>query len=321
MRRISTAGLWVLFVVASSACNGRNASNSASDAAPESAAPSAVDASSAPSSAAVSDAASAPPVAHHRGLAGAFFRAAEEANLTDDEKAAIDKLEEPILSDPGPRHELAAFRADLVASIKAGRLDGAKLQADEAAVAKGTLARQDEQATALNALHQALTAEQRKSVVDTLRASQAGHEHPSFASNDAGVSEWVAHRLERMKSQLVLDLDQQKEVAAVLARSEPPSPGVLHARFEAAKLQTTDLVNAFEKDAFDAKKLDLSVTPGKKPSEPLERQVKYLGQLLPILTAGQRDRLATTIEKPRDRRGHGDSIAAPFDMGVGAMPR
>jgi hypothetical protein len=79
------------------------------------------------------------------------------------------------------------------------------------------------------------------------------------------------------------------------------------------------LLAAFEKDAFDAKKLDLSATPGKKPTEGLDRQVKYLELLLPILTAGQRDRLAASIERPREIRDHGraDSIAEPFDTSGG----
>jgi len=323
MRRISTAGASIVIGIAFGigACHGNNATSAAPDAEPE-AAPSAsadeTEAGAASASAAsASDAAAPGPVVHHRGIAGPFFRAALEADLTDDQKATLDKLEEPIRNDPGARKEASAFRTDLVASIKAGRIEGAKLQADEAAITKAVLAHQEEQATALNGLHAALSAEQRKAVVDAVRASQPAHDHPpTFMLSDAGASEWVAHRLERMKSQLVLDLDQQKEVAAVLARNEPPPPGAMQAHAEAVKKQTEALLVAFEKDAFDAKKLDLSATPGHKPTEALDRQVKYVTQLMPILTAGQRDRLAGQIERPR---GKGESIAEPFEMGAGMV--
>jgi Spy/CpxP family protein refolding chaperone len=337
MRRIHTAGPFThlvgaalaaaAFAVAGAsavACNGKNATNGADaavDAEPVASASSAAEAlSAAPDAggAAPSDAAAAPPVVHHRGLAGAFFRAALDTELTDDQKATIDKLEEPAKNDPGTRHEISAYHADLVASLKMGRFDGAKIQADEATFAKATQARQDEQAAALNGLHEALTADQRKAVVEAIRTSQAAHEHGPAAMSDAGASEWTTRRLERMKSQLVLDLDQQKEVAAVLAKTAPPA-GAAQAHFDAMKKQMDTLLAAFEKDAFDAKKLDLSATPGKKPTEALDRQVKYLELLLPILTAGQRDRLAASIDRPREMRDHGraDSIAEPFDMGGG----
>ena len=338
MRRIHTAGPFThlvgaalaaaAFTVAGAsavACNGKNAANGADAAVDAEPAPSASSAAEALSgapdaSAGPSDAAAAPPVVHHRGLAGAFFRAALDTELTDDQKAAIDKLEEPAKNDPGTRHEISAYHADLVASLKMGRFDGAKIQADEATFAKATQARQEEQATALNGLHETLTADQRKAVVEAIRTSQAAHEHAPAAMSDAGASEWTARRLERMKSQLVLDLDQQKEVAAVLAKSAPPASAA-QAHFDAMKKQMDTLLAAFEKDAFDAKKLDISATPGRKPTEALDRQVKYLEQLLPILTAGQRDRLAASIERPREIRDHGraDSIAEPFDMGGGGM--
>jgi Spy/CpxP family protein refolding chaperone len=334
MTRIHTARALLLVVTAAasagavSGCHGKDAANgpeagaSAEPAAPSSSVAEALsglpDASAAPS-----DAAAPAPLVRHRGLAGVFFRAALEGDLTDDEKAAIDKIEEPIRSDLGPRHEMAAFHADLVSSLKLGRFDNAKIQADEAAVAKASQGRQDDQATALNSLHETLTADQRKAVAEAIKTAQAAHDHPPPPMSDAGASEWAAHRLERMKSQLVLDMDQQKEVAAVLARNAPPPASVVQAHFDAAKKQMDTLLAAFEKDTFDAKKLDLSASPGHKPTEAMDRQVKYLQQLLPILTAGQRDRLAASIEHPREAREHGrpDSIAEPFETGMGGTMR
>ena len=105
-----------------------------------------------------------------------------------------------------------------------------------------------------------------------------------------------------MKAQLVLDEDQQKQVAAVLAR-DAPTPAAIQAHFDAVKKQTEAIASAFEKDTFDAKKVDLSPAPGKKPTDGIDRQVKYVGQLLPILTAGQRDRFAAHDGPPsRSRR-------------------
>jgi Spy/CpxP family protein refolding chaperone len=323
MRRLLLAPASLLAVALAVACS-KSASTGTPDAAPDRDAPASSAAEALGGStdggtdAAPVDAAPPPVVVHHaRGIPGMFFRAAYDLpELTDDEKAAIDKVEDPIKgSESSARHELNNFRLDVASGLKANRFDSAKLQADEAAYAKALAGRQDEQATALNSLHQALTADQRKAVAESLKAAQASHDKPPAPVSDAGASEWAAHRLERMKSQLVLDMDQQKEVAAVLAKNGPPSASTLQSQRDSAKRQVETLIAAFEKDAFDAKKLDLSVAPGRKPTAALEAQVKYLTQLMPVLTAGQRDRLAASIEHPREMKGRTDSIAEPFEPG------
>jgi Spy/CpxP family protein refolding chaperone len=313
MKRISSIAIFVTAAacVASAACNGHG--SAATTAEPEAAAPVAVEAPDAPSAAAPASAMVPPPV-HHRGLVGMFFRAAEEGELTDDEKAAADKLEEPLRNEVGPRHEMAAFHSDLVASIKAGKMDAPKLQADTAALSKAFTARDDEQVTALAGLHDALTPAQRKAVTDSIRAAQAAHERPAPAADASAAASAaeVAHRLERMKAQLVLDSDQQKQVAALLAR-ETPSSSTAQGRMDAAKKQLEAVLTAFEKDTFDPKKVDLSSTPGKKPTEALDRQVKYIGDLLPILTPGQRDRFAVLMDRGHERGMRGESLAEPPD--------
>ncbi len=309
MKRIRAIGL---SVVLAAACNGRNASTAAvPDAEPE-AAPSAavVDV---PDASPGADAASAGPMApamHRRGITGAFFKAALEADLSDDQKTAVAKLEESLQTDPGSHKEMSALHADLVASVKDGKLDAAKIAADEAAVAKVLSAREEEQATALTGLHDALTPAQRGAVADAVRAAR-GRPLPAMPQ---GAPDWSTRRLDRMKSQLVLDQDQQKEVAAVLTRSAP-TPASVQAHADTLKKQTEAVASAFERDTFDAKKVDLSSSPGKKVTDPFDREVKYIGSLLPILTPGQRDRFASLMEHPRDRPGR-DSITDAPDPGA-----
>jgi Spy/CpxP family protein refolding chaperone len=297
------------------ACNGRSAGTVA---APEAEAPSsAVTADAAPSGAVASASAAPTPPVHHRGIAGLFFRAALDADLTDDQKSALDKLEEPLRSDSVPHHEINAFHADLVASTKAGRLDNAKIQADLAAINKASAAREDSQAAALSGLHDALTPEQRKTVVDAIRTMQAAHDRPPTSPSAASATDAATRRLERMRLQLGLDDDQQRQVFAVLTRGVA-SPAAIQARFEAGRKQVEAVVAAFEKDApLDAKKLDLA--PVKKTSEPMERQAKYIGQLLSILRPEQRDRLAGLMEHPRVDHGHGagETIVEPLELGDG----
>jgi len=309
MKRILTIGLSV--VLATAACNGRNAATSVLADAETEAATAAVEVpDAAPGADASASTASGTPPVHRRGLAGMFFRAAQDTELTDDQKASIAKLEEPLQGDLGSHREISALHADLVSGVKDGKIDSTKIAADEAAVAKVLAAREEEQATALGGLHDVLTPAQRGAVADAVRALR---DRPPPAV-PAGAPDWAARRLDHMKAQLVLDEDQQKQVAAVLAH-DGPTPATVQAHLEAVKKQTEAIATAFERDTFETKKLDLSAAPGKKVTDPFDRQVKYVAQLLPILTAGQRDRFAALMEHPRDRGPHGDSITEAPDPG------
>ena len=116
---------------------------------------------------------------HFRGLVGAFLRAAQDSDLSDDQKTAIAKLEEPLQNDAASHREMSALHADLVASVKDGKIDAAKIATDEAAVAKVLSAREEEQATALAALHDLLTPAQRGLLVADARfAPFAGGPRP-----------------------------------------------------------------------------------------------------------------------------------------------
>jgi Spy/CpxP family protein refolding chaperone len=318
MKRISTIGL-SLALAASAACNSHNASMASTpDAEVEAAVAPVVELPDAAASASASASAGASaPLVRLRGLAGSFFRAAQGTDLNDDQKASIAKLEEPLQGEPGPRREMTALHADLVAGVKDGKIDASKVAADEAAVAKMLASREEEQATALTGLHDALTPAQRGAVGDAVRTAR---ERPP-PSPPAGAPDWAARRLDHMKSQLVLDEDQQKQVAAVLARVAP-TPAAAQAHYDALKKQAEAAATAFEKDTFDAKKIDLSAAPGKKVTDPFDRQIKYITLLLPILTPGQRDRFATLMEHPRDRGpGRGDSITEAPDPGGGGPMR
>ena len=55
---------------------------------------------------------------------------------------------------------------------------------------------------------------------------------------------------------------------------------------------------AFEKDGFDAKKLDLSMAPGKKAHDMIDQHVQFFSGLLGIVKPEQRDKLAATMERP-----------------------
>ena len=63
------------------------------------------------------------------------------------------------------------------------------------------------------------------------------------------------------------------------------------------------LLTAFEADTFDAKKQDALKVDAKKMKEPLDRQEKFLGDLLAIAKPEQRDAIAKELDRKRGGMG------------------
>jgi Spy/CpxP family protein refolding chaperone len=308
--------LWVVVPLALCACD--NPSSGAN--ATPSATPSAPAASSAPvatvdPSAAAAAAASASAAAfvakgasrRHVGLAGVLLRGAYEDNsLTSDQKATLDKLEDGLYADqastPWAAHK--AFQVDLVAFIRASKVDAAKLTADYAAMDKAVLAGQGREADALNGVHAALDAGQRQALVDQVKAKRAAREareHPMLAP-DGGAPDWTKRRLDRLTMELGLDDTEKKAVAALMAKDTTMTPAAVQARKDAAQKRVDALLTAFATDTFDAKKVDLGMG-SKTPHDGIERMATFTTGLIGILHPDQREKLAVRTERMGNRPG------------------
>ncbi|HEY8086949.1 MAG TPA: hypothetical protein VIF09_03870 [Polyangiaceae bacterium] len=319
--------LWLVLPLAASAllaCDNNGSSGGsppATASAVASAAPPVASASAAASvTPAASGSASAPAsMRHHVGIAGVLMNGAYEFSLTDAQKATLDKLEDALYADDASSPWTAAksFQADLVAGMRAGKLDNAKLTADYAAIDKAVLAGQAREADALNGLHGLLDAGQRAQLTAAVRAKREGHDRPPMGATDAGADEWTKRRLDRLTSELGLDAGQQKSVAAILAK-DPMTPATMQAKRDAMQKKVDTMLTEFEKDPFDAKKLDLVFPPGKTPHEAMDRTVTFTAQLLPILKPEQRETLAARTEKMANRPGRylsEDTYGPPFGGG------
>lgn len=281
---------------------------------------------SASASAAASAAPGARPGMDRRaGLAGMFLRAARGIDLKDAQKATLDKLEDSLKSeDSAMKDEMKAMHADLNAGVKAGKIDTAKVQAHYAAIDKAGQIQKDKQADALNGLHAALDPTQRKALTAAMRAKQADREAAHAAPHampgtDGGAADWMKRGLDRMTKELDLDAAQQKSVAALMAKGDPMTPAAMETKKAEMKKRTDALLTAFEADAFDAKKNDMSIMPGKKPHDMMDKHVQFFAQLLPILKPEQREKLAASM----DRRSAPGTMGRPDMhgdmMGYGGM--
>jgi Spy/CpxP family protein refolding chaperone len=296
--------------------DGGAGSGSASALATMASAPPATVSASASASAAPSTASSAKPWGDRRGgTAGMLLRAAHDLDLKDAQKTQLDKIEEPLRSDDEMRNAGKALHTELAAEVKAGKIDMTKITPLYAAIDKAAQTHQAKEADALNALHAMLDSAQRKTLTANVRTKQASRDaaHPpvnttapsasasAAPSASAGLAaDWNKRRLDGMTKKLDLDAAQQKQVAALLAKGDQPTPAAMETMKADMKKKMDALLAAFEADTFDAKKLDLGMGPaGKKPHDMMDKEVQFHAQLLPILKPDQREKLAAGMDKPR----------------------
>jgi Spy/CpxP family protein refolding chaperone len=255
-----------------------------------------------------------PRMGRHGGIAAGLFRATNDLQLTDAQRDGLAKLE-PTLNqdDDGIRNAMKGFRGDLLAGIRAGKIDPAKITADDAVIDKAFADHHDKETAALDQLHTLLDPTQRALVVASVRAMQAQREAriSDWMKNkdDAGPVDWNKKRLDKMTTDLGLDAGQQTKVAAILAKNpDPPNPAGMQQRWDDTKKRTETLLTAFVGDTFDAKKADLQILPGKTPHEPMDHIVAFFTQLLAVLQPGQLEKLASSMDHPF---GVSDTASAP----------
>jgi len=235
-----------------------------------------------------------------------FVAAQRLPDLKDEQKAKIDTAQKRA-HDPSDTSARDAMRtagkevhSELIVGVKAGKIDTAKLDAKYAAVEKALRALHENEAEALTSLHAALEPAQRKAVVAEVRAKQSAREermakradrdHADAGADGGAKVNHGKRRLDRLTRDLALDAEQEKKVAAIAPKDEPkggPDRAEAKKRLEA-------LLTAFEKDSFDAKKLD--AFDAKKARAPMEDDTKLLAQLVPILKPEQREKLASKME-------------------------
>jgi Spy/CpxP family protein refolding chaperone len=254
----------------------------------------------------------------HGGPSTMLFQAARALDLKDEQRTKLDAAEKTAHAGASDTSREAMKTAakdlhtDLVAGIKAGKIDTSKIEPRYVAIEKVTAETRGKEADALNTLHGVLDVTQRKAVTANVRAKQATREeklaHRESADGggpDGGKGNWTSKgSIDRLTRGLDLDADQQKKVDAVVAKEDAlktarPDPAEMKKNLEA-------LLVAFEKDTFDAKKLD--AFDAKKARAPMEQETRLLAQLVPILKPEQREKLAAKMEKgpsPHGGRGAG----------------
>jgi hypothetical protein len=253
-----------------------------------------------------------PALRRMQGVVAVLFKASHELQPTDDEKAAVAKVETAFLADDGNSASAAtgAFMADVAAGIRAGKLETAKLTVDYANIDKASEALQAKEIIAISGLHDALSGPERQALATAVQTRRAARERVSPPSvGDASGPDWTKIRVDRLTRDLALDVDggQQKQVAALVAsnaKSDPQSASGWDARREESKKRMDGILTAFVADTMDAKTLPLTFSGMKSPHEGAEHTAAFYASLLPVLKPDQREKLAMRVQRVGGRPGH-----------------
>jgi Spy/CpxP family protein refolding chaperone len=240
-------------------------------------------------------------IPRNAGRAGLLLSAASNLELKDPEKTQkLDAIAKSFADDEGKQNEAKAIHDELVAQVKAGKIDTAKLEPLYVALEKAAKAHHEKEVVALDGIYAALGPLERKTMTDSLRKKLAAREaiaQSHKAATDGGAPKGPS-LVDRMTKNLGLDEAQQKKAEAIVPSDELKK---MEADREEEKKHLEALLVAFEKDGFDAKKVP--TRDPKKVRAPFLEQAKVFEKLVPILKPEQREKLASGMEHARGGGG------------------
>jgi len=116
---------------------------------------------------------------HHRGMAALFTSSLSELTLKPEQKTTIDAAVAELEKLEGSHKDSGKqLMSDIADGIAAGKIDHAKVDADVKAIQKGMQANAAAVQDNVNKIHKALEPDQRKQLVEKMRAkAQDMHEH------------------------------------------------------------------------------------------------------------------------------------------------
>jgi hypothetical protein len=232
---------------------------------------------------------------HHPSAVRQMLHAASSLDLSDAQKASIDNLSSQLHAEhTAPPAEQVAMHTALVQGVRAGNVDLVKLAPLQAAASTAHQARAAREASVLNGLYAALEPAQRQALVSIVQERQAERaaRHASRREEAEANGGFGQQRLAHLTSELGLDAAQQAQVQSLMANR--PAPGAMSAQHEAMKERNAAMLTAFTGDGFDATKFE-APAPAAGEMGPAQH-AQFLAKLVPILTAGQRETLATSME-------------------------
>lgn len=228
-----------------------------------------------------------------------LFAALHELDLSDAQRTAIQAELDALHQAKGAdRPDFEAHRTAMAAAIRSGKIDEAAFPAPAMKGSKDGA----RLAKAMQTLHDTLTAEQRKELVDAVSAKMEKHEGRRGPKGEMGGPKGeMGGPLGHMLGDLEMTDAQREKVREALAKLAPAEADreAMKAKHEAFRQTMRERLASFTADRFDASAF---VAPPKDapmfgPEAGPGMMVKALAAIVPILDDAQRAELAKRFEQ------------------------
>jgi Spy/CpxP family protein refolding chaperone len=269
---------------------------------------------------------------HHQEMIALLTESLDALDLTADQKITVDAIKADLAKHgevaKEPREKL---EADVNDGVSAGKIDHAKTDADIKAMSAAVAATEPAMQDDMNRLHKALTPDQRKKFVETMREKGKamhegmghegmGHDHPSVELKDKGGSGPADHAKEhenkgaghmehegppgmgmegilgKLTEDLGLTPEQKDKLRAKLDPQLKSQHAAMKDKMMAGMKHMDAISTAFETDKFDAKKAGVGTLAPDMLKAVATAKVQFVETVLSVLTPDQRPKLVAHIK-------------------------
>lgn len=230
---------------------------------------------------------------HHGGVAMFVHMAIDTLGVPAEKKPQLEKIQSDLFAAMAPARDAnKAVITTLADGIAAGTIDKAKV---DAAVAKEDAAAAQVHAAsidAMNALHKALSPEERLALVDKVKAH--AEVWKKVNTSDDSMSKEKGGRLAHLTESLSLTSDQADKIATALKANAPAAKP----DSTAVDAHLTAFETAFVTDTFDAKTLTTANAANAAIAKHgTTHMVQFYETVTPLLTPEQRTKLAEHLRQ------------------------
>jgi Spy/CpxP family protein refolding chaperone len=227
-------------------------------------------------------------------MAQMFVVSLAKLDLKPDQKAAVGAAVAE-LENQGAQHGDAGKKlvGDIADGAAAGKIDHAKTDADIKQLVEAVGATKGPVQDAVNKIHKALEPEQRKKLVEDMRARgeemRAKHEQKADEN-----PEHEAH-LKMLSDALGLSADQVEKLKTKTKAVMKTQMAAMKTNMGAMQKHMKAIGDAFETDKFDAKKVGVGEHAGDMAKTMAKHRIAFVEAVLSVLTPEQRAKFADHV--------------------------
>jgi Spy/CpxP family protein refolding chaperone len=269
------------------------------------------------------------PKGHHDSFAAMFMASLDSVDVTADQKPALDGIKADMVKHGEPAKEpREKLESDVADGINAGKIDHTKTDADIKAMAAAVTANIPAVQDDMNHLYKALTPEQRKKLIETMREKGKqiraehegmehggdmhehgdkglGHEHEHENKGGEHMGEGHEHGgpgmgegpMGHMGDELGLTPEQKEKLHTKLEAQMKAQHAVMKEKMAASEKHMEAIGTAFEGDKFDAKKAGVGTQAPDMVKAMATAKVQMAETVLSVLTPEQRPKFLAQIKE------------------------